>query len=143
MRIANALVTVALTLSPLNANAQPTALPAAPTGWTGAIDFGIRGTTTDGDAARYERYRDLGDGLFVEGLRLNRDHNGWLLDLTADHLGRRDQRYLAGVERPGTLKTWFLWDQIPMLLSRTTRTLFSGIGSGVLEIDNALQARVQ
>ncbi len=30
------------------------------------IDFGVRGTVTTGDAARYERYRDLGDGLFLE-----------------------------------------------------------------------------
>ena len=30
------------------------------------IDFGVRGTSADGDAARYERYRDLGDGLFLE-----------------------------------------------------------------------------
>jgi hypothetical protein len=113
MRISRALLAVALALVPLTVGAQPTpaqptpAQPAATTptavrGWTGAIDFGIRGTSADGDAARYERYRDLGDGLFVQGLRLNRDHNGWLLDLTADHVGRRDQRYLAGVERPNS-----------------------------------------
>ena len=76
-------------------------------------------------------------------LRLNREQKGWLLDLTADHVGRRDQRYLVDIDRPGKFRTWFLWDQIPMLLSRTTRTLFTGVGSGVLEIDNALQARVQ
>ena len=35
----------------------------------GRIDFGVRGTTLDGDAARYERYRDLGDGLFLESRR--------------------------------------------------------------------------
>ena len=153
MRISHPLALV-LTLVPLAVGAQPTSAqptpaqpaataPTAVPGWTGAIDFGVRGTSADGDAARYERYRDMGDGLFVEGLRLNRDHNGWLLDLTANHVGRRDQRYLAGAERPGKLKTWFLWDQIPMLLSRTTRTLYSGVGSGVLEIDNTLQTRVQ
>ena len=76
-------------------------------------------------------------------MRLTREQNGWFLDLAADHLGRRDQRYRVDLDRPGKFKTWFLWDQIPMLLSRTTRTLFTGVGSGVLEIDNALQARVQ
>jgi MtrB/PioB family decaheme-associated outer membrane protein len=120
------------------------ASPSAGTaGWTGAIDFGVRGTSFDGDGARYERYRDLGHGLFVEGARLNRDRNGWLLGLTADHVGRRDQRYLAQIDRPGRLKTWFLWDQIPMLLGRTTRTLYAGVGSGTLTIEDALQARVQ
>jgi MtrB/PioB family decaheme-associated outer membrane protein len=144
MRTSSAWLAVALSLVPLPARAQPSsAPPPSAAGWTGTIDFGVRGTSADGDAARYERYRDLGDGLFVEGLRLNRVQNGWFLGLTADHLGRRDQRYLVDIDRPGTFKTWFLWDQIPMLLSRTTRTLFTGIGSGVLAIDDALQARVQ
>jgi MtrB/PioB family decaheme-associated outer membrane protein len=147
MRISKALITAALALVPLTAGAQPPAAVSTPApsigAWTGSFDTGARGTSVDGDAARYERYRDLGDGLFLEGLRLNRDHNGWILDFTGDHVGRRDQRYTANAERIGKLKTWFMWDQIPMLLSRTTRTLFSGIGAGELQIDNALQAQVQ
>jgi len=154
MRIFIALLTAALALVPLTARAQqPISVPpASATGWlmergqqaeTGAIDFGVRGTSTDGDAARYERYRDLGDGLFIEALRLKREQKGWLLNLTADHVGRSDQRYLVDIDRPGKFRTWFLWDQIPMLLSSTTRTLYTGVGSGVLEIDNALQALVQ
>jgi MtrB/PioB family decaheme-associated outer membrane protein len=144
MRMSSALLTAALALVPLTAGAQPASeQPPLTNRWTGAIDFGVRGTSVDGDAARYERYRDLGDGPFVEGLRLNRERNGWFLGLTADHVGRRDQRYLVDIARPGKFKTWFLWDQIPMLLSRTTRTLYSGVGSGALAIDDALQARVQ
>jgi MtrB/PioB family decaheme-associated outer membrane protein len=149
MRMSRALLTAALALVPLNAHAQPPAAqpaaapPTATTAWTGAFDFGVRGTSVDGDAARYERYRDLSDGLFLEDLRMNREQHGWLLGLTADHVGRRDQRYYFDLDRPGKFRSWFLWDQIPMLLSRTTRTLFTGAGSDVLEIDNALQARVQ
>jgi MtrB/PioB family decaheme-associated outer membrane protein len=136
-----ALVIVTLALVPLAASAQ-TPAPSTPPS-TGSVDFGIRGTTFDGDGARYERYRDLGDGLFVEGVKLNREQKGWFLNLNADHVGRRDQRYLFNAERPGTFTSWFLWDQIPMLLSRTTRTLFSGISTGTLSIDDALQAQVQ
>jgi len=40
---------------------------------TGSIDFGVRGTSVNGEPARYERYRDLGDGLFLGGIRLNRE----------------------------------------------------------------------
>ena len=89
-----------------------------------SVDFGVRGTDVDGDAARYERYRDLGDGLFLERVRLNREPNGWLLDLAAR--SRRPARPAlspADAVGPGRFKAWFLWDQIPMLLSRTTRTL--------------------
>jgi MtrB/PioB family decaheme-associated outer membrane protein len=110
---------------------------------TGAIDFGIRGTSLSGDAARYERYRDLGDGLALEGVRLSRERRGWLFDFMADHVARNDQRFRGDIVRPGRVKAWLQWDQIPMLLSRTTRTLFSETSPGVLEIDNALQAQVQ
>ena len=122
---------------------QPATREAGTTPWTGRMDFGVRGTALDGDGARYERYRDLGDGLFVETVRVNREQRGWLLDFGAEHAGRRDQRYLASAVRPGTLRGFFMWDQIPMLLSRTTRTLYGGLSTGVLAIDDALQAQVQ
>jgi MtrB/PioB family decaheme-associated outer membrane protein len=130
---------------------QPAAAQEAPeevvapsdTPWAGWVDFGVRGTSTNGDAARYERYRDLGDGLFLETARVSRTYRGWLLDFMGDHVGRRDARYGAAVEDPGRIKAAFLWDQIPMLLSRTTRTLYSGIGTGDLTIDDSLQAIVQ
>ena len=155
MRTACLLMIVIVALPPRSALAQvvpppadaaqpnPAESPSVGKGWVGMVDFGVRGTSANGDAARYERYRDLSDGLFAERVRLNRDKNGWLLGVSADHVGRRDQRYLLEAERPGKLTTWFLWDQIPMLLSSTTRTLYSGVGSGTLEIQDALQATVQ
>jgi MtrB/PioB family decaheme-associated outer membrane protein len=145
MRITGTICALALALIPIRAHAQvpvpPAAAPSSP--WSGAIDFGVRGTSVTGDAARYERYRDLGNGLFIDDARLKQDKDSWILDLGAEHVGRRDQRYTGSVVRPGKLKVWLLWDQIPMLLSRTTRTLFTGVGTGVLSIDDALQAKVQ
>ena len=92
----------------------------------------------EGDRGRFERYRDLGDGLFLEGVRLNREHRGVLLAFQAEHVGRRDQRYVADVGKPGRFAATFMWDQIPMLLSEDTRTLFSGVGSGVPVILNEM-----
>ena len=54
--------------------------------------------------ARYERYRDLRSGLFLGKLRLNRETKGWLMDLGADHVGRRDQRFDGLFVRPGKFK---------------------------------------
>lgn len=157
MRLRHVLLTASLLLPAANAATQTTTSPpgtqpataqppAAETGvarWTGRIDFGLRGTALDGDAARYERYRDLGDGLFLETARANREYAGWLIDFRGEHVGRRDQRFVASAVRPGRVTAFFLWDQIPMLLSRTTRTLYSGIGSATLSLDDALQAQVQ
>jgi MtrB/PioB family decaheme-associated outer membrane protein len=113
------------------------------TGWIGWFDAGLRGTSLDGDSSRFERYRDFGDGLFLETVRVNREAKGMLFAFAGDHVGRRDQRLSASVVDPGQLRAAFTWDQIPMLLSRGTRSLYSGLGTGVLSIDDALQAQVQ
>jgi MtrB/PioB family decaheme-associated outer membrane protein len=110
---------------------------------SGLIDVGVRGSSLTGDAARYERYRDLGDGLFLETFRWKAQKNGWFLDAGADHAGRRDQRYTVNVVRPGTFKAWGQWDQIPMLLSRTTRSPFTSSVPGEFRLDDAVQLQLQ
>ena len=171
LRIAQIAIVAALSVAPATAGAQtpPTgkgetktpgqkpattppatpeqpAAPADVTGavrWTGFLDFGVRGTDLSGDAARYERYRDMSDGLFLELAQARREIKGWLFAFDGEHVGREDQRFTAKAVDPGKYRASFLWDQIPMLLSRTTRTLYTGIGSDGLSIDDALQAQVQ
>jgi MtrB/PioB family decaheme-associated outer membrane protein len=125
----------------VSAWAQPEA--AASSSRRGLVDLGVRGTTLDGDGARYERYRDLGDGLFLEAFRFRQTEGDWLVDLAGDHAGRRDQRFAGTLTRPGRFDAWFMWDQIPMLMSRETRTLYDGISSGRLTIADDLQAQVE
>jgi MtrB/PioB family decaheme-associated outer membrane protein len=160
MRIRTSLLLVVCGLAPLTALAQvPTApAPAGPAAPAqsgaaveedalpttyGELDFGVRSTSLKGDGARLERYRDLGDGVFLEKARYSSQASGWTFDLGVDHLGRRDQRVSGAAVLPGRLKVWGLWDQIPMLMSRTTRTLFTSTAPNVLEIDNAIQTAVQ
>src|SRR5215212_4614553 len=69
MRIHTLIVAAALLLASRTGLAQtpapPASLPSVP-GPTapsfGTVDFGVRGTGTDQDTARYERYRDLRTG---------------------------------------------------------------------------------
>ena len=131
MRIRTVVTTIALAVIPIAAGAQGTTSPST-ANW---LDIGVRGSNISGDSARYERYRDLGDGLFMEGFRLKRETtNGWLVDFGADHVGRSDQRYTGAFTRPGKFKGWVIWDQIPMLMSNSSQTIFSGVGSGVLRV---------
>lgn len=120
-------------------------------GWTvpmgtNIVDIGARGTSISGDSARYERYRDLGDGLFLEALRWDGQRNNWLFSVRGDHTFYKDQRYVLRAERPGRLKGWFVWDQVPMLMSNTTQTLFREdftTEPNVFTIDPAIRAQVQ
>ncbi len=136
MRIRMVIATVVLAALPIAAAAQDATI--FPFG--SRIDFGVRVTDIDGDSARFERYRDLGDGLFMETVRLNREtNNGWVLNFSGDHVGRSDQRHTGLFTRPGKFKAVVMWDQIPMLMSNSSQTIFSGAGSGVLTVDDANQ----
>jgi MtrB/PioB family decaheme-associated outer membrane protein len=125
--------------APAGQPAPATGLPLT-TGW---IDFGVRGSDVTGDGARYERYRDLGDGAAFETFRFNQERGKWLFNAAADHVGREDQRYRGDIVNPGKLKTWVMWDQIRMLMSRTTETLYVATSPNVFEIDNAFQSAIQ
>jgi MtrB/PioB family decaheme-associated outer membrane protein len=107
------------------------------------VDLGVRGTQLTGDGARFERYRDIGDGLFLENLRYNRQLGEWFLGVTGEHVGRLDQRLIGSAVKPGKLKISATWDQIPMLLSRTTETLFIQESPGILRMPDLIQTQVQ
>lgn len=142
MRKLTGFLILAFALVPMTANAQTAAAPdtKSNSGW---VDFGVRGTSLKGDGARYERYRDLGDGLFLETFRWQAETGGWFVNLNADHAGRADQRYNGRFVRPGQFKGWATWDQIPMLLSRTTRSPFSMVGANEFRLDDAVQLQLQ
>lgn len=142
MRKLTGFLILAFALVPMTANAQTAAAPGT-TSNSGWVDFGVRSTSMKGDGARFERYRDLGDGLFLETFRWRAETGGWFVDLGADHAGRTDQRYMGRFVRPGQFKGWATWDQIPMLLSRTTRTPFSKAGANEFRLDDAIQLQLQ
>jgi MtrB/PioB family decaheme-associated outer membrane protein len=109
----------------------------------GSIDFGGRFSDINGDPARYERYQDLRDGPFAENLSFNRRTSDWTFYATADNIGYRDQRYFAEYRNVGRLQASFLWDQIPLYISRDTRTLYAETQSGVLRLEDTMQANNQ
>ena len=79
-------LTLAILLASGAASAQVQPAPATPAGATptarGTVDIGGMFTTTDGDEARFERYRDQRDGVYT-GLSVNREGTNYLFDATA------------------------------------------------------------
>jgi MtrB/PioB family decaheme-associated outer membrane protein len=118
---------------------QP-AQPAARSPFQGNVDFGGLFTTTDGDEARYERYRDTRDGVF-SNLSVNRNTSSSVFSAHALHPGYRDQRYDATLltRRANVL---FDWVSVPLNYSYIVVTPFATNGS-TLTLDNNAQQAVQ
>lgn len=115
-------------------------------GFTNQIDFGVRGTNFDAnsDQARFERYRDLRNGGFLDLFRLNRETDHWLFNAQADHVGYRDQRFSAAYNNFAKVKATFEWNQTPLFYSQDTSWLFTDQGDGQLKISNgALRTSIQ
>jgi MtrB/PioB family decaheme-associated outer membrane protein len=109
----------------------------------GTVDFGGRLNETDGDEARFQRYRDLRPGLYGNNALAGRRSEDWNLELQAWNVGYRDQRYQLDFQRVGRLTASFLWDQIPMFISRDTRTLYTESSAGVFRLEDGLQQQIQ
>src|SRR5579864_6136188 len=86
--------------------ATPLASPAPTDGATGAtsgsFDLGGRGTTFSGDSARYNQFRDLSNGLFLDNFRTSAGKAGWVFDVRGNNAGRRDAFYSGQAVRPGS-----------------------------------------
>ena len=137
MRIGPSLAVVVLLLTPIVAIGQDQT--------PNVVDFGIAGTTygDNSDQARAQRYRDLRNGGTVELFRFTKATDSQWLNLQADHVGYRDQRYSVSFNSYGKVKSSFEWNQFPLFFSQDTRTLFTATTPGVLRLDDAIQSALQ
>ena len=132
------------------ASAQTTQTPPAPAGKpaslsqpSGEVEFGGRASRISGDAARFQKYRDLRNGPTIDRARYEKTKERWEFKAALDHAGYRDQRYTAGFNQYGKLKASFQWDQIPFFYSMDTRTPFTSPSIGVFRLNDAFQTAVQ
>jgi hypothetical protein len=107
---------------------------------SGTIDIGGRLTSTDGDEARYERYRDLRDGANVNFL-YNKETDSWAFDIKALNVGYRDQRYLLNFNSKN-VKLKLFFDQTPTNYFYDARSPFT-CTAGDCSIPASLRAEVE
>jgi MtrB/PioB family decaheme-associated outer membrane protein len=105
----------------------------------GTVDFGFRATAygDESDRARYQRYRDLRDGVFVDGFRWSKADDRHFWELRANRVGYRDQDYVANYNRFGRLKASFAFSQIPVFFSDVSRTAYATASPGTLTLGSA------
>jgi MtrB/PioB family decaheme-associated outer membrane protein len=120
---------------------QPPAVPGPTAPLLGMIDFGFRGTTTDEDGDRYERYRDLRNGA-ASLFHFGKETSTYFADASAFNIGYRDQQYKLRYDRH-KLNFNFLWDSIPLNYSDLTVSPWTVGDDGVLTISSALRQQVQ
>ncbi len=116
-------------------------LPPAGVPTVGLFDFGFRGGSTDGDEARFERYRDLRPGA-ATFFDMTKNTDTYRFGATAYNVGYRDQRYTAEYTNSKVTVTG-LYDGIPLNYYYDTPLIWTGDGRGTFTLDPALRARVQ
>jgi MtrB/PioB family decaheme-associated outer membrane protein len=122
---------------------QPPAAPAETTTPTlGSIDFGFRVSSTDGDQARLERYRDLRDGAFSR-ISFDKVTDTYVFKAKMNNIGYHDQRYLADYDKSGKVKFTVQWDSVPLNYSYQTSTPWVEQSPGVFTLDPAARLLVQ
>jgi MtrB/PioB family decaheme-associated outer membrane protein len=116
----------------------PDTVPAT-SGW---IDFGYRGSSVDGDKARWERYRDLRDGL-LSRMDVGKETEKSALRFSAANIGYHDQQYVADYNNYGKLKVNAMWNSIPLNYAYNTLTPWKDQGGNVWTLDAAARTQVQ
>jgi MtrB/PioB family decaheme-associated outer membrane protein len=110
-------------------------------GPTGSIEVGARVTSTSGDEARYERYRDLRNGV-PTSLTWGRETATYLFGVKAENIGYRDQNYEASFAN-SRIRASFTFDATPLNYSYDSVTPWVEQGKGTWTLDTASRVAVQ
>jgi MtrB/PioB family decaheme-associated outer membrane protein len=150
MRIRAFVVLTALVLAPsAGVSAQEPPTPAEPE--VGSVDFGGQFSTIDGDEARYQKYKDMRSSALLDAFKYTRGTDDWVFNVTATHVGYRDQRYVASFRNFQRARITFSWDQIPLFYSTDDRDGFGllsaspyrRVSDGEYRIDDGVQTVLQ
>lgn len=127
---------------------QKKTTPAAPattedTTSLGTIDLGFRVTSTTGDLARYERYRDLRNGANIN-LALGKQTSTHEFSLNGTNLGYKDENINASFAN-SMFKLTAFFDQTPLNygLKDMTTTPWTESSKGVWTLDSAARGAVE
>lgn len=113
--------------------------------YRGQAELGGRDIEGNGlSSSKFNEYRDLQDGFFMDSLEiyLDSEKRNHYLELQMFDLTRDDQRYSLSVGRHGRYKFQLTWDAIPHAFSNQAKTLFTRSGAELL-IPDSVQSDVE
>jgi MtrB/PioB family decaheme-associated outer membrane protein len=100
---------------------------------------------TSESRAKFEEYGAIKPGLYADTIRI------WSLtkdglygfDFGARNVGFNNQSYYLDLSKAGQHYLTIGWDQTPHLISTSAKTIFGGVGTTSLTVDNTLQTNLQ
>jgi MtrB/PioB family decaheme-associated outer membrane protein len=108
---------------------------------TGLFDFGFRAGNTDGDEARFERYRDLRPGATTL-FDMKKFTDSYRFGASASNIGYRDQGY--GFDyTTSKMSLTGIYNSIPLNYQYDSPYWWQGDGQGRFTLDPSLRQRVQ
>lgn len=134
----SALVLLLLPAAPAAADTEM-----GPTRLSGFVEVGGRMNWVEGDDSKFERYRDLSDGIFGRWDLLLEDSDlHYFLHTTAWNPGYDSQRYTVEGGRYGWWKLGGFYRQLPVVYSNNARSLYSVAQGNVFLLPSSLQQSI-
>ena len=127
-------------LLPASAQQATTPPPEPETSVTAVVGAQAVDVDNDRGKARFEELRDVPEGAVLDFARAYwTSSNGLAGSFTAFDAGQRDQKYFLDLWMPGTLSFRSSYVQSLRTYSTGSKTLYSGIGTGNLTIDETFR----
>jgi MtrB/PioB family decaheme-associated outer membrane protein len=100
---------------------------------------------TSESRAKFEEYGEMPPGLFVDTAQFwAMSKNGlYAVDFWAKNVGFNNQSYQFDWSKAGAHYLSLSWDETPHLISTSAKTIFRGVGSTHLTVDDTLQTNLQ
>jgi MtrB/PioB family decaheme-associated outer membrane protein len=96
------------------------------------------------DSSKFDEYSDRSDGAQANiKLRYDDQEKGDHLNLDFTNIGRDDQNSSLNAGNYGKYEVDLEYDETPHRFSLDSQTLYSGTGSGTLELPDAMQSQLQ
>lgn len=108
---------------------------------TGVVDLGLRSGDTDGDNARFERYRDTRNGA-ASAIGIAKLTDRYRFRFEATSVGYRDQQYSASYT-DGRLQLAGMFDGVPLNYLERAPSVWQSDGTGRMTLDLAARQQVQ
>lgn len=108
-------------------------------------EIAVTGQVIDGDrdSAKYEEYREVPEGASTDLSLSHKQSDGYFFELDADDVAEDDQSINASIGKYGHFALDAGYDETPHNFAYDALSLYSGIGTDNLVLDDSLQSDLQ